>query len=1413
VALPQPPIPIPISRQPFDPTWAKHDLKRMDVKCPFCNALHWIDERLTGSSLIRPKFGMCCYQGKIALPVLQKPPGELYDLLTDQDDKAKTFRSHIRQYNNALSMTSVGRAVDRSVNIGRGPWVYKLHGELIHRIGSLLPEEGEIPQFAQLYIYDTDMAHNYHMANPLHRLLDGDILRELQDMLYNFHHGVHLFRQAWELTSHIPRDQDCMISLHFQEGCDWNRYNTPTAASNEIAVILPGSADEVQGTQDIVLYRRDGPLQHIDDCHPYYPALRYVLLFPTGQLGWFPGIPRRETEEDRPTAKEKFITLAEFNRYRLHIRPMEKESNHLFLTGKLFQEYVVEAWAVAEQNRLKYQKLNQKKLRVEVYKGIADAVNANDEVNWDQIGRRFILPSTFSGSTRNMQQHLQDALAINHYYGGGDLFITMTANPSWPEVEAELLYGQKPPDHPDLTVRVFHAKLRSLIRDIKAGVLGAWAAYFYTIEFQKRGLPHAHIIVFLKPHAKLHTPEDIDSLMSSEFPTYDDTLLELVQKLMIHGPCGTHNHKAVCMVNGVCSKGFPKPFREETLITDDSYAHTRRRNTGQTYEVNGKQISNQWIVCYSPYLTWKYRCHINIESIASVKAVKYIYKYVYKGHDRTTMEFGRCQDEIKQYLDARYISACEALWRTYMFELQEQVPNVVHLAVHLPDEHAIVVDHDQDPELHAALQEYANKNSTLTAWFKANKAAPQGSRIRSTLYQDFPLTMVWNKKTHNWTERKDKRFAIGRMYFAHPSSGERFYIRLLLTVVPGAEDFDDLCTFEGRLYPSFKSACIARGLLEDDSEWHQCLQEASHMQMGYQLHHLFATILRDCSPAKPGDLWAEFKDQFCHNLRYQLQEHANIAEPTDDQIEDYALWLIDQLLSYSGKRLEEWEDMPKVKENWAHLIANQFIQQEHHFDPHEQHLLAQECIGNLNPDQHAAFERISSAVEQKTGEIFFLHGPGGTGKTYLYNTLCYHLRSQQKIVLCVASSGIAALLLKGGHTAHSCFKIPIPCHESSVCGFSKTSTMAQLIRDTDLVIWDEAPMQHKHNMEAVDHTFKDMCDSDKPFGGHTVVFGGDFQQILPVVLHGGRAQIVDACLQRSQLWRSVVVLYLHQNMRLNTAVEAEANFAKWQQDVGQGKHTDKNTIISLPNYFHCRENTVDSLIDEIYENLETLNHPPQYFADRIILSCLNADVDSINKRVLQRFPGESHILYSADSIPTSEQSGGDDPMINYPIEYLNEINCSGLPLAKMELKIGCPIILLRNLDAKHGVCNGSRGILTNFRNRVLEVQLLTGEHARQRIFIPRISNQPNDEQVAFKFTRKQFPVRVCFAMTINKSQGQTVQHVGLDLRRPVFTHGQFYVGISRVTSVWNIKAIWEESQDREKHGKTKNIVYNEVLLR
>jgi ATP-dependent DNA helicase PIF1 len=180
-------------------------------------------------------------------------------------------------------------------------------------------------------------------------------------------------------------------------------------------------------------------------------------------------------------------------------------------------------------------------------------------------------------------------------------------------------------------------------------------------------------------------------------------------------------------------------------------------------------------------------------------------------------------------------------------------------------------------------------------------------------------------------------------------------------------------------------------------------------------------------------------------------------------------------------------------------------------------------------------------------------------------------------------------------------------------------------------------MQHCHIIKAVDKSFKDLRGSNRPFGGLTVVFGGDFQQILLVIIGGSRAAVVGACIKRSALWPDITQLHLHQNMRLNTNVQEEANFARWQLEVGQGQHTDASFNISLPNYFCCPENTVDSLFDTIYPGIHMLSHPDQYFSERIILSTMNNKVNELNNTVLAKFPGNAQLFPGVDFIQTSER--------------------------------------------------------------------------------------------------------------------------------------------------------------------------------
>ena len=191
---------------------------------------------------------MCCFSGKIKIPRLDDPPPELLHLLSGQEDICKKFREHIRNYNNALAMTSLGCDQDRAINRdGNGPYVFKVQGRLYHQIGSLLPRPGSSPVYAQLYIYDPQEALDFRMNNTANSSLHRETMQTLQDMLYRRHPGVELYKQALDLTRNMGPDQQCKIALRFDHGNDHRRYNLPTDTSNEIAVILPGDGDHRKG--------------------------------------------------------------------------------------------------------------------------------------------------------------------------------------------------------------------------------------------------------------------------------------------------------------------------------------------------------------------------------------------------------------------------------------------------------------------------------------------------------------------------------------------------------------------------------------------------------------------------------------------------------------------------------------------------------------------------------------------------------------------------------------------------------------------------------------------------------------------------------------------------------------------------------------------------------------------------------------------------------------------------------------------------------------------------------------------------------------------------------------------------------------------------------------------------------------
>ena len=236
---------------------------------------------------------------------------------------------------------------------------------------------------------------------------------------------------------------------------------------------------------------------------------------------------------------------------------------------------------------------------------------------------------------------------------------------------------------------------------------------------------------------------------------------------------------------------------------------------------------------------------------------------------------------------------------------------------------------------------------------------------------------------------------------------------------------------------------------------------------------------------------------------------------------------------------------------------------------------------------------------------------------------------------------------------------------------------------------------------------------------------------------------------------------------------------------------------------------IASIVNSTYPNLLGDMHNMDYFQNRAILAPKNLIVEKVNEYVLDLLPGEERIYLSYDTPVTSKTGTNVVDDVHTP-EFLNTIVASGLPNHKLRLKVGVPVMLLRNIDQSLGLCNGTRLIIIRMGRFVLEGQVISDSNIGDKVFITRLSLIPSDIRIPFKFQRRQFPIAVSFAMTINKSQGQSLKHVGVYLPSPVFSHGQLYVALSRGTSRDGLK-ILVTNDDGEETDVTSNVVYREVF--
>ncbi|KAF1859004.1 hypothetical protein Lal_00000827 [Lupinus albus] len=472
---------------------------------------------------------------------------------------------------------------------------------------------------------------------------------------------------------------------------------------------------------------------------------------------------------------------------------------------------------------------------------------------------------------------------------------------------------------------------------------------------------------------------------------------------------------------------------------------------------------------------------------------------------------------------------------------------------------------------------------------------------------------------------------------------------------------------------------------------------------------------------------------------------------SDEQLQNLILLEIEKLPQRNRRSWKDYPPMPYPNGYVTNQLGSRLIYEELNYDSNVLKEKFNLLFQSLTDEQSKIFHTIIQAVNRQQGHMFFLYCYGGTG----------------------------------GRTAHSKFKIHVPTLENSICNVHQGFELAELLKQTKLIIWDEASMAHKFCFEALDRSLADIMGTTSNesilFGGNVVVFGG--------VPRGCRSDIVHTTINSSYLWHRWKILTLSKNMCLQNNDNASEikEFSEWILNVGDGKLSEPNdgcVEVDIPEELLILD--FDNPIDAIDE---------EYLQSKAILASTIEIVDQINDYVLSIIPSEEKEYLSSDEVDMFDVNNVETINI-LTLEFLNKLSTSGLPNHKIWLKVGTPIMLLRNLDQAERLCNGTRLVVTRMTKLVLETKIMLGKNTRNILYIPRMSMSSSQSSWTFKMIRRQFPI--------------SLESVGLYLPRPVFSHEQLYVVISRVQSKKGLKILIHD-KDFQPLKSTTNIVYKEVF--
>ncbi len=578
-------------------------------------------------------------------------------------------------------------------------------------------------------------------------------------------------------------------------------------------------------------------------------------------------------------------------------------------------------------------------------------------------------------------------------------------------------------------------------------------------------------------------------------------------------------------------------------------------------------------------------------------------------------------------------------------------------------------------------------------------------------------------------------------------NGELFALRRLLSVVKGAVQFEDLATVRGTIYPSFRDACKARGMLSDDAEIIAALQEIveTTVSVGIIRQH-FVTLLINSAPADPQAIFHHFIDDLC-----DVQDGENAV--------DVALLAIEAEMQSRHRSLEDTEfGFVLPEENQQRQFSKRRRLSHWNATVIEAARLRDELLPQFTAEQDAALHQIVDAIQQdQESKVFGLICSAGCGKTIFANGLASFLRASNRSVICVAASALAAMLLSQGVTAHSAFHIPIPANEYTMCNLSTADR--EYIKTATLIIYDECSMVHRDVADTVERSLRDIMQNNLHFGGKSVLFMGDFKQLLPVVRYGSGH---NCTIQTCHWWHAIRFIHFTKNWRASS----NPAFATYLEDVGNGRVD----LVEPPA--ECRVSSYTELIQAVYGDTWDCAHQ--------ILALTLETCAEVNALCFAQLPG------TLTQIPASDNYIDCRDPDDFPHDYIESLDMKGAPPWMLQFKIGAKYMCIRNLDLNRGIVNGTMLRLLSFGHHSAHFEILTGKAKGSIEILTKSAFSINPEASGLPFTiiRKQYPIIPAYCLSVHKAQGQSLQRVGLIFESDPFTHGQLYVALSRVSG-WN----------------------------